>query len=69
MTRIKKSMARKLFEEGKSVIFCANNMRPEFGVMISKEDGYNKFDTVVASFSYYNCNAECGWRVAYYIAD
>lgn len=67
MMRIKKTMARKLFDEGKPVIFCANNMRPEFGVIISKEEGYNNFDTVVASFSYYNCNVECGRRVAYYI--
>lgn len=80
--RVDKRQARKIYDNGKEVVFCPCNLRP-FGfwnpsVKILKdfEDNVilngkpsNDFDKVVNSFEYYNCiNSETGRFTSFYIA-
>ena len=59
MERINKRVARKLFNEGKTLWITACNMRPECGLLMNAgtyENELADFDTFVNSFAYYNCN-------------
>lgn len=70
MERINKRVARKLFNEGKTVWITACNMRPECGLLMNAgtyENELSDFDTFVNSFTYYNCNNETGRYPAFYI--
>lgn len=70
MERINKRVARKLFNEGKTVWITACNMRPECGLLMNAGTYENElidFDTFVNSFTYYTCNNETGRYPAFYI--
>lgn len=70
MERINKRIARKLFNEGKTLWITACNMRPEQGLLMNAgtyENELSDFDTFVNSFTYYNCNNETGRYPAFYI--
>lgn len=70
MERINKRVARKLFNEGKTLWITACNMRPECGLLMNAgtyENELSDFDTFVNSFTYYNCNNETGRYPAFYI--
>ena len=70
MERINKRVARKLFNEGKTLWITACNMRPEQGLLMNAgtyENELSNFDTFVNSFTYYNCNNETGRYPAFYI--
>lgn len=70
MERINKRVARKLFNEGKTLWITACNMRPECGLLMNAgtyENELTDFDTFVNSFTYYNCNNETGRYPAFYI--
>ena len=70
MERINKRVARKLFNEGKTLWITACNMRPECGLLMNAgtyENELADFDTFVNSFTYYNCNNETGRYPAFYI--
>lgn len=70
MERINKRVARKLFNEGKTVWITACNTRPECGLLMNAGTYENElvdFDTFVNSFTYYNCNNETGRYPAFYI--
>lgn len=71
--RINKSVARRLFAEGKSFWITACNMRPECGLLINagtyNRGDWKDFETFLNSFIYYNCNNECGRYPAYYTEE
>ena len=55
MERINKRVARKLFNEGKTLWITARNMRPECGLLMNAGTYENElvdFDTFVNSFTY-----------------
>lgn len=73
MKRINKTTARKLYNEHKDFWITACNMRPECGILIGSSSfermTETPFDTMVNSFTYYNCDNERGRYPAYYIED
>ena len=70
-TRINKRQARKLYEQHKEFWIAAVNMRPCTGLLIGSPS-YNSyemtFEQLVNSFTYYNCNNECGRYPAFYLS-
>ncbi len=74
MTKINKTAARKLWNEGKEFTIVPCNMRPEHGVIVPaewrKSTPYHDFDQFIDRYTYYNCvNAETGRYPAYYVKD
>ena len=73
MKRINKTTARKLYNEHKDFWITACNMKPECGILIGSASfermTETPFDTMVNSFTYYNCDNERGRYPAYYIED
>ena len=73
MKRISKATARKLYNEHKDFWITACNMKPECGILIGSASFERMtdtpFDTMVDSFTYYNCDNERGRYPAYYIED
>ncbi len=70
--KVTKPMARKLYEEGKSILMCACKLNPasEWGTysIISNKDEVS-FDRAVNAFTYYNCNSETGSYPHYYVKE
>ena len=70
MKKINKTVARKMWNEGKGFWITACNLRPECGLLIdplriaSEFDG--DFDKMVNAFTFYNCTNETGKYPAYY---
>ena len=73
MKKITKVTARKLYNEGKEFWITACNMRPETGILIGSASFERMadipFDTMVNSFTYYNCDNERGRYPAYYVEE
>ena len=73
MKKITKVTARKLYNEGKEFWITACNMRPETGILIGSASFERMadipFDTMVDSFTYYNCDNERGRYPAYYVEE
>ena len=73
MKKITKVTARKLYNEGKEIRITACNMRPEAGILIGSTSFERMadipFDTMVNSFTYYNCDNERGRYPAYYVEE
>lgn len=72
MTKINKTIARKLYNAGKPFIIVSCNLRPEFGIKFRTEwmKQFKDFDAMVNNFEYYNCrNSETGRRAAYYTEE
>lgn len=70
MERVNKTVARKLFNEGKQFWMTACNMRPEYGILVNApiyKEEQTDFDELVNAFAYYNCGNETGRYPAYYI--
>lgn len=70
MERVNKTVARKLFNEGKPFWITACNMRPECGILMNAgayKNDYTDFDKLINSFTYYCCSNETGRYPAYYI--
>lgn len=68
MKRINMTQARKLYNNGASIVIVPCNLRPGgWGTEVSKAtDG--DFDRLVNAYTYYNCiGAEVGRYPAYYI--
>ena len=69
--RISKAAAKKLFESGTEVYAAPCKMNPEsiwfspFGFQKDEENGA-AFDNVVNAATYYQCNYECGYYLAFY---
>ena len=73
MKKITKVTARKLYNESKEFWITACNMRPEAGILIGSTSFERladiPFDTMVNSFTYYNCDNERGRYPAYYVEE
>jgi hypothetical protein len=73
MKKINKVTARKLYNEGKEFWITACNMRPKAGILIGSMSFERMadipFDTMVNSFTYYNCDNERGRYPAYYVEE
>ena len=72
MTKINKTAARKLWNEGKEFTIVACNLRPEYGITArpSWMKNYRDFDQFVNQFTVFNCvNNETGRYPAYYVED
>lgn len=73
MKQITKVTARKLYNEGKEFWITACNMRPQTGILIGSTSFERladiPFDTMVNSFTYYNCDNERGRYPAYYVEE
>lgn len=70
MERVNKTIARKLFNEGKQFWMTACNMRPECGILVNApvyKEEQTDFDKLVNAFTYYNCGNETGRYPAYYV--
>ena len=69
-TKLTKSQARKLYNNGRGVILIASKMRINGvwrgGHQINIRQYECKFDDIVNSFRYYNCNTEVGKVVSFY---
>ena len=74
--RISKKMARKIFEQGKTIYVQSCRFNPfcvlSQAIDINKENdsflyGSYNFDTYVNSFEYYNCSFEQGYYASFYI--
>jgi hypothetical protein len=77
-TRVNKSVARKMFNEGKSLYFCPAKIIPGgsfgMGMLIDpkrwKEDccegEQDAFEKACQNFAYYNCSSETGYYPAFY---
>lgn len=69
--RISKTAAKKLYESGTEVYAAPCKMNPEsiwfspFGFQKDEENGA-AFDNVVNAATYYQCNYECGYYLAFY---
>ncbi len=68
--RISKRTARKMFNNGKRVMFCPVNCNPlhpyySFGVWCDKSFG-ESFDSQCTTYQFYNCNGELGRYIAFY---
>ena len=74
-SRISKAAARKLYDAGQAVYFCACNLRPgwpynpECRVQLALTDP-ETFDNIVNAFTFYNCTgAETGKYPAFYVKE
>lgn len=67
--RIRKNVARKLFNKGRTIYLTPSNVVPsDFSVPcpITNEGGKN-FDIVVSDFESYNCGYELGYYTNFWI--
>lgn len=72
MTKINKTTARKLWNEGKEFTIVACNLRSEYGIVVRAEwrKQFRNFDQFVDRFNFHNCvNSETGRYPAYYTED
>ena len=72
MTKINKTTARKLWNEGKEFTIVACNLRPEYGIVVRAKwrKQFREFDQFIDRFNFYNCvNSETGRYPAYYTED
>lgn len=78
MKKIRKTEARKLWNERKPFFITACNMRPECGILIggvghtyeeNESVFHDSFDTMYNAFCYYNCNNETGRYPAFYVPE
>ena len=69
--RVSKRTARRHYNNGESIIILPVKCYTEMFAFETKEN-YNKvkdFDQLVNEFEYYNCNHECGYYAAFYVAE
>lgn len=69
--RASRTMAKKAFDRGEIIYFCADKMRPDGmwagGVAIHNKLDVNKtFEQYEHEFAFYNCRPETGLRIAFY---
>lgn len=70
LIRVQRRTAKRLFEEGNEVFITPHKMRfsaqwnPPHSIMAGSE---SKFDDIVNSFIYYQCNTETGKYPSFYV--
>lgn len=70
LERVSKRTARRHYNKGESIIILSVKCYTEM-FAFETEENYNKvrdFDQLVNEFEYYNCNHECGYYAAFYVA-
>lgn len=74
--RIRKNQARKLYNEGKTIIIAPCNLNiynPVYNSILSqtivKIADNREFDNIINDFEWYNCNHEMGYYCSYYIGE
>lgn len=70
LKRINKTTARNLFNRGIEILACPCKIDPcnPWGLVFTLETTLTEnFDTAVNNITYYNCNYETGYYLAYYI--
>jgi hypothetical protein len=73
-TRVRKDVARRLFNEGRVIYLTPSNVAASDSNLwvkpcpISKEYGKH-FDDVVSEFEYYNCNHQLGYYTNFWINE
>lgn len=69
--RVSKRTARRHYNNGEPIILLPVKCYTEM-FAFETEENYNKireFDNLVNEFEYYNCNHECGYYAAFYVAE
>lgn len=69
--RVSKRTARRHYNNGESIIILPVKCYTEM-FAFETEKNYNKirtFDNLVTEFEHYNCNHECGYYAAFYVAE
>ena len=72
MMKITKGMARKLYNEGKEVVFVPDRTKLDSKLAVSltkPEDDSLPFEKVCETLFYYNCSPETGMKLAYYTKE
>lgn len=71
LKRIDKRIARKMFNDGKKVMFIPCKINPysiwNCGIWHKIDDGDCDFDTFSNAVAFYNCSNETGRYLAFYI--
>lgn len=69
--QVNKTAARKAYNNGHTVYLNACNMRLNnpwtSPIPVHNEDNATSFDSIVNSFEYYNCVAECGKYANFFV--
>ena len=67
--RISKAAARKIYENHGEIYMCACNVHPEnsYGLLLGPVNTWYPFDNMVSQATFYNCNAELGQYLAFYV--
>ena len=74
-TRIRKDVARRLFNEGKTIYLTPSNIAASDSnlwvkpIAINTKYGLKCFDFAVNEFEYYNCNHELGYYTNFWIIE
>ena len=74
-TRVRKDLARRLFNEGKTIYLTPSNVIADDSnywikpIPILTKYGLKCFDGAVNIFEYYNCNYELGYYTNFWIIE
>ena len=73
--RISKPKARKLFDGGADVYILPHKVIPggfwfrSYNMLDAPDDHRKSFDKIVSHYTYYNCMAETGHYVSFYVKE
>ena len=71
MERVNKTRAEKLFKGGETILFIPCKLNPtspwSIGVEVNTNSTDCSFNELCNAITYYNCNAETGKYLAYYV--
>ena len=73
-TRVRKDVARRLYNEGKTIYLTPSNIAASDSNLWIKphpisNEGEKDFDVKVNQFEYYNCNCELGYYTNFWINE
>ena len=74
-TRVRKDVARRLFNEGRTIYLTPSNIAASDSNLYTKpfaikqREGRGEFDQRVNTFEYYNCNHELGYYTNFWIIE
>lgn len=75
MITITKTLARKMFNEGKEILVMPNRLKPssyawkKLALWAVTTGGKDEFDKLCELVSYYNCNPKNGMELAFYAKE
>jgi hypothetical protein len=67
--RISKAAARKIYENNGELYIIPHKLNPEspWGLLLGPVNTFEPFDSMVQWATWYNCDSERGWYLAFYI--